>query len=374
MRCWVLIIMSVFLAACEQSSRLTGETEGMRVADVIGEDDPGYLRAYAPRAFNFPLDHGPHPGFKTEWWYLTGNLETADKRHFGYQFTLFRFALTPKAQVRTSTWAANDIYMAHFALTDTENEKFYSFERFSRGAAGLAGAQAVPFRVWLEDWQLRSDQSAFFPLRLNVAQDELHLDLSLSSDKPVVLQGERGWSEKSGGAGNASFYYSYTRLLTRGVVGISGETFSISGASWLDREWSTSALGAEQEGWDWFALQLSDGRELMFYQLRLKTGEADSFSKGVLVFEDGSSVLLKASDVILSPRAHWTSEKTGVSYPTHWRLSLPKFELELDVEPVLAQQEMRLSVRYWEGAISVRGIAAGEPITGRGYLELAGYE
>ncbi len=374
MRYWILLVVSVFIAACERGDHLPGETGGTRVADAISESDPRYLRADKPREFSFPLDHGPHPGFKTEWWYLTGNLETADKRHFGYQFTLFRVALTPEVRARASAWAANDIYMAHFALTDTQSEKFYSFERFSRGAAGLAGAQAVPFRVWLEDWQLRSERSTFFPLRLEIAQDALRLDLSLRSDKPVVLQGERGWSQKSGGAGNASFYYSYTRMLTQGKVSVSGEAFNVSGASWLDREWSTSALGAAQEGWDWFALQLSDGRELMFYQLRLKTGEADIFSKGVLVFEDGSSVLLRANDVVLSPLAYWTSENTGVSYPIHWRLNLPKFELQLDIKPVLAQQEMRLSVRYWEGAVNVRGVAAGKPISGRGYLELAGYE
>jgi len=368
------LLCFVFLLGCEQANLVSEDTGVTRVADAMDETDPRYLRAYEPRPFEFPLDHGPHLGFKTEWWYLTGNLEDENKRRFGYQFTLFRVALSPEPQERTSAWAANDIYMAHFALTDLQNQRFYHFERFGRGAAGLAGAQAMPFKVWLEDWQLHSEQEAFFPLRLEIAQDELSLDLSLRSDKPVVLQGDRGLSQKSAEPGNASYYYTYTRMPTQGRITIAGNQFDVLGNSWLDREWSTSALGANQQGWDWFALQLSDGRELMFYQLRLQDGSADKFSKGLLVFQDGTSVVLKADEVSLSPTEHWRSDETEVSYPIHWQLSIPKFDLQLNVKAILPQQEMQLSVRYWEGAVDVSGFSEDKVISGQGYLELAGYE
>ena len=370
----LIIVVLMTLAGCEQSNDRAEGLDATRVADAMAESDPRYLRAYEPRAFQFPFDHGPHAGFKTEWWYLTGNLHDENKRRFGYQFTLFRIALSPTPQERTSEWAADDIYMAHFALTDVQNQRFYHFERFSRGAAGLAGAQASPFRVWLEDWQLYSTRENFFPLRLKINHDELAMDLSLSSDKPMVLQGDRGLSQKSADPGNASYYYSYTRMPTQGQITIEGKSFDVHGNSWLDREWSTSALGVDQQGWDWFALQLNDGRELMFYQLRQHDGSADKFSKGVMVFEDGTSLLLTSDEVKLEPTAHWLSDESKVRYPIQWRLSLAKFDLDLTVKAVLPHQEMRLSVRYWEGAVDVQGSSEGQPIQGRGYLELAGYE
>ena len=370
----LFIACCIFMLACDKDDKSANELAVTRVADAMAESDPRYLRAYEVRPFEFPLDHGPHLGFKTEWWYLTGNLHAQGGRRFGYQFTLFRLALSPEPQQRDSAWAANDIYMAHFALTDVANQKFYHFERFSRGAAGMAGAQAEPFKVWLEGWQLQSTKSDFFPLNLAIDQGELRLNLSLRSDKPPVLQGDRGLSQKSAAAGNASYYYSYTRLASQGQVSVAGHEFDVRGSSWLDREWSTSALGDAQQGWDWFALQLSDGRELMFYQLRLHDGEADSFSKGVLVFQDGTSVLLNSEDVQLLPTDHWHSDETQVNYPIAWHLAVPKYDIELDVKAVIPHQEMRLSVRYWEGAVDVTGASEGKAISGQGYLELAGYE
>ena len=184
--------------------------------------------------------------------------------------------------------------MGHFALTDVADNRHYHFERFSRGALGLAGAQATPFRVWLEDWALTGAEADLFPLRLRAREGDIALDLTLDAGKPVVLQGDRGLSQKSAEAGNASYYYSHTRMPTQGTVSIGGRNFTVSGASWLDREWSTSALGPDQSGWDWFALQLDDGRELMFYRLRRKDGGMDSFSTGTLVEADGQTRRLRS--------------------------------------------------------------------------------
>jgi len=349
--------------------------ESITVGSALGGGDhAGYQRADQPRPFHFPADHGPHPEFRNEWWYVTGNLADATGRQFGYQLTLFRIALSPDQPVMDSAWRTNQVYMGHFALTDVSGEKHHGFERFSRGAAGLAGAQATPFRVWLEDWELSGTEADAFPLRLRVREGDIALDLTLQAGKPVVLQGDRGWSQKSAEPGNASYYYSHTRLPTRGTVDLNGQTFTVQGSSWLDREWSTSALGPEQSGWDWFALQLDDGRDLMFYRLRRKDGGMDSFSKGVLVDAEGQTRLLRGNEVDLQPLGEWTSPQSGDRYPAAWRLRLPGEKLDLTVTPKVANQEMRLTVRYWEGAVAVSGRAGEDKIHGQGYLEMTRYE
>ncbi|HXH03821.1 MAG TPA: carotenoid 1,2-hydratase, partial [Candidatus Competibacteraceae bacterium] len=212
-----------------------------------------------------------------------------------------------------------------------------------------------------------------FPLRLRAAEGDIVLDLTLEAGKPLVLQGELGLSRKSAEPGNASYYYSYTRLPTRGVVTVGDQRFPVSGASWLDREWSTSALGPEQEGWDWFALQLDDGRELMFYRLRRKNGTVDPHSSGVLVEADGRYRPLAAEAVAVRPLAYWTSPESGDRYPVRWRLALPAEDLELIVAARLPDQEMRLTVRYWEGAVSVEGRQRERALRGQGYLEMTRY-
>jgi predicted secreted hydrolase len=264
--------------------------------------------------------------------------------------------------------------MGHFALTDIADQQHHAFERFSRAVLELAGAQATPFRVWLEDWELAGTESDAFPSRVRAREGDIAIDLTLTAAKPMVLQGDRGLSQKSAEPGNASYYYSYTRLSTQGTVQIGPRYFTVSGASWLDREWSTSALGPEQSGWDWFALQLDDGRDLMFYRLRHMDGGMDSFSKGVLVATDGQARLLRWDEVELQPLDHWTSPHTGDRYPIRWRLRVPAESLDLTVTAKLADQEMRLTVRYWEGAVAVDGRADGQAIGGRGYLEMTRYE
>ena len=356
------------------------------VSTAMSGDTAGYARATTVRAFSFPEDHGPHPGYKTEWWYVTGNLDAASGRHVGYELTIFRIALAPPDSGRArrvpasaeaapgaaSDWRADQFYMAHFAVSDVQKETMHSFEQFSRGAAGLAGAQADPFQVWTGDWSIRSTGVDFFPLRLRAAEGGVGVDLTLRAEKPKVFQGNRGLSQKGPGAGNASYYYSYTRLVTRGQVVLGGDTLAVTGQSWMDREWSTSALSAGQEGWDWFALQLGDGRDLMYYQLRDTTGAASRFSEGVLVGPDGQAQPLRRADVELDVTEQWTSAE-GATYPAGWRLRVPGEDLALTITPYFPDQEMDTSVRYWEGAVRISGSSGGAPVSGQGYVEMTGY-
>jgi predicted secreted hydrolase len=234
----------------------------------------------------------------------------------------------------------------------------------------LAGASASPFRVGVEGWSVEGDGSS---ARLHAAEGEVALDLEVSAAKPVVAQGDRGLSRKGPEPGNASLYYSFTRMPARGVVRLGRETLEVSGEAWMDREWSTSALPPGVEGWDWFALQLDDGRELMFYLLRRRDGAIDPFSAGTLVAADGTARALEPGDVRVETLAHWTSPRSGVRYPARWRLSVPSADMRLEIEPRLAEQELIVGTRYWEGAVAVAGSAAGRPLAGQGYVELVGY-
>ena len=339
---------------------------------VLGGDSEGFLRALEPRAFRFPADHAAHPGYRVEWWYFTGNLVDASDRPFGFQLTFFRFALAPGPAAADSAWADKNVWMAHFAVSDIAGGRFHALERFARQGPGLAGARA-PFEVWLEDWSAVASGAQAFPLRLRAAGQGLTLDLELEQGKPIVLQGEGGLSRKSAAPGNASYYYSLTRMPARGRVTLGGEVHEVTGDAWLDREWSTSALGADQVGWDWFALQLADGRELMFYRLRQAGGVSDPASAGVLVAADGSTVRLAAGDVQLETLDGWRSPDGVAEYPARQRLRVPRHAIDLEIRPRLADQEWRGRFRYWEGAVSVH--EAGEPHTalGHGYLEMTGY-
>ncbi|MGH2525062.1 MAG: lipocalin-like domain-containing protein, partial [Anaerolineales bacterium] len=227
-------------------------------------DLSGFARAFAPRDFQLPQDHGPHFDYQTEWWYYTGNLDSEAGRHFGYQLTFFRRGLTPGAPPTDLGFATNQIYFAHFAITDVAGEQHTFAERFSRGAAGLAGASGEPFRAWLEDWSVESLNAEGSAVRLRAKNEQMALDLTLRAVKPIVEQGESGLSRKSEQPGNASYYLSYTRMATEGQITTGGQSSAVKGESWFDHEWSTSALGAGVVGWDWFSLQLSDGREVMF--------------------------------------------------------------------------------------------------------------
>jgi len=366
----VLVLLIVLLGGCEPATEETdAQTAGIRIDQRMGaQPDPGFARAIEPRAFHFPADHAAHPGFATEWWYFTGNLRSAEGRRFGYQLTLFRVGLKPGLPADDSEWRANQLYMGHLAVSDIVTRQHHSAERFARAAAGLAGAEAEPLRVWLGPWSIRGTADATFPIQLNAADGDIAIALTLDHDgRPPVLQGERGLSRKGATPGNASYYYSLTRLPSTGEIRIGDDRHHVEGNSWFDREWSSSALAADQAGWDWFALHLDDGRDLMFYRMRGKDGRAQRFSSGVLVGADGSSQALTLQEVSAVPTRTWQSPD-GIAYPVDWRLQVPRYGLDLTVEAAFDAQEMRQTVRYWEGAVIVGGSHRGI-----GYLELSGY-
>ena len=343
-----------------------------QLADLLGGDaDAGFARALTPRAFKFPEDHGPHPEFRNEWWYVTGNIDDEAGRRFGFELTIFRFSLTPTVVATTSAWRTNQVYIAHLAVTDAEDEGFYVAQRYSRGAVGLAGAQSEPFRVWIDDWEM-SEKVESDTWRLRANDEAIGIDLELTPLKPPVLNGIDGLSQKSADPNNASYYYSITRMQTEGRLRIGEQDFKVSGLSWLDREWSTSAIAANQVGWDWFALQLDDGSELMFYGLRLQDGNRDAASAGTFVDASGVASHLGADDIEITVLDSWESPEGG-SYPSRWALKVPQFDLELTVTPVINHQELFTTVRYWEGAVDVEGRRDRVSIEGRGYVELTGY-
>ncbi|MEX0606846.1 MAG: lipocalin-like domain-containing protein, partial [Halofilum sp. (in: g-proteobacteria)] len=323
-----------------------------------------------PREFRFPYDHGAHPAYRNEWWYVTGNFEDQAGRRYGMQLTLFRIALAPEREgQRPSAWATNQAWMGHLALTDVAGDRFHHAERFARGGElGLAGTQRDPVRVWLEDWRLERVPSGAW--RLRAGTDEFGVELTLDPQKAPVLQGEDGLSQKSAESGNASYYYSLTRLAAEGSVRLKNAERSVTGSAWLDREWSTSALGPEQAGWDWFALQLDDGTDVMIYHLRREDGAPSRFSAGVVVGPEGDPHHLGPGDFEIEVLDRWRAPD-GPEYPSRWRVEVPGVDGPLMVVPVRADQELQVSVRYWEGAVDV--LRGDEPV-GRGYVELTGYE
>ncbi len=374
----------------------------LSISQALGNTDTeGYARAFEPRTFTFPADHGPHPAFRTEWWYFTGNLRQIDDpaqptqtakpaaraRRFGFQLTFFRNRLaplspaneeaTPSEPPRASAWATDELYMAHFALTDIDGGSFHAFERFARPVVALAGAQADPFHVWLEDWSAQAMAGpapfALPPVRLLAARDGVALDLVVTASQPRVLQGEEGLSRKSATPGNASYYYSFTRLRATGEIELAGRRFEVAGSAWMDREWSTSALAPDQVGWDWFSLQLDDNYTLMIYRLRRTDGTLDPASAAVLIDPTGTPRHLAQGELTCEIVGHWRSPASGALYPLRWKLRAPALDLELEIEPHLDDQELRLSLTYWEGAVAVAGSHRGQPVQGNGYLELTGY-
>lgn len=340
---------------------------------AASEAPEGFSRAESPIAFDFPETHGPHPDYQTEWWYYTGNLDTPDGRHFGYQLTFFRRALVPSDdyEARESVWATNQIYFAHFALTDVAGSSHDEAERFARGAAGLSGAQADPYAVWLENWRVEIVEPDTY--HLQASEDEMALDLILVDTKGPVLQGNQGYSRKGSKPGNASYYYSLTRLASSGTVRVNGESYEVEGLSWMDHEFSTSALGEGQIGWDWFAIQLDDGSELMVFHLRREDGSIDPFSSGTFVASDGTTHALDQHDFMIEVGQTWESPRSGGSYPAHWIVTVPSEDLILEIEPYLSDQELNISFDYWEGAVQVSGTRGAEPVQGSGYIELTGY-
>jgi predicted secreted hydrolase len=342
---------------------------------LSGAADPRFERAREVREFEFPADHGPQPEFQTEWWYFTANLRDDAGREFGGQLTFFRRATGFEAPPLDSDWAARDLYMAHFALSDVQTGEFHAFERFERGALGLAGAElGPPWRVWNRDWSAQGSLEAGGAVKLRAHSGDVALELEVRTLTPPVLNGERGLSRKGASDGAASYYYSLPRLATTGTLTLGGREHRVTGSTWFDREWSTSALDDGQVGWDWFALRLGEAGEVMLYSLRRADGRPDAASSGTWIGPAGGAEHLAREDFELAALASWTSPRTGVTYPSKWRVSVPSRAAELEVEPLLAGQELDLAIRYWEGAVRVRGTVAGQGVDGRGYVELAGYE
>ena len=355
------------------------------VAELMSDSDTsGFARAYTPRDFKFPQDHGPHNEFQTEWWYYTGNVADANGRHFGYQFTIFRRAIAAEANanpIAANSFTSNQVYFAHFAITDSGAGKHSAFERFSRSGGNLAGAIAAPFHVFIEDWSVQSSMSTGGAEAVEIkAKDsrnggEYAIQLNLNASKPLALHGERGLSAKSNLLGNASYYYSFTRMATTGKISTPSGTFEVRGDSWMDREWSTSALSANTAGWDWFSVQLGDQREVMLYLLRLKDGSIDSVSKGTLIEADGSTHNLKLEDFKVDVLDRWRSPHNNADYPMRWRLSIPSAGILIELTPRIKDQEMAdISTVYWEGAVTLAGTSNGKTVNGVGYVEMTGYQ
>lgn len=360
-----LLMLGSFLACTVQS---IATDEAPRSFD---QATPGYQ-------YRFPEDHGAHERFRTEWWYYTGHLTSDNGHRFGFELTFFRRGIPP-GQVETlpSKWSIQQLYLAHFALTDLEGGRFHYTDKISREGLGKAGAERGRLHVWVDRWSVLMDGQTPPHQQLQAATDGFAITLDLVPDKPPVLHGREGISRKGADPGQASHYYSLTRLATRGQVRIGTETFAVSGLSWMDHEFGSADLGQDVVGWDWFSLHLSDSTELMWYSLRRVDGSRDPVSSGTLVLADGHAQPLDAQDLIIEPLTYWTSPRSKGRYPQRWRMTAPSIQLDLNVESLLADQELDTArstrVTYWEGAVAASGQARGAPVTGRGYVEMTGY-
>ena len=339
--------------------------------------DTGYV-------WSFPRDHWAHPEYRNEWWYVTGQLAANDGQHprYGYQFTLFRIGLLPAVPALQSDWATRGMVMGHLAVTDLVQKTHVFSEVLMREMPLLGGFSDFPLEpiAWSRaptgthgTWEFRALPDSGFVVRAIDRSHDIALDLVLHPERGPILQGPQGLSVKNASGKAASLYYSMTRLRTEGSLRSEGKTARVSGLSWLDREWSSVGLGGEQAGWDWFSLQLRDGRDLMLYRLRGKRGD-DDFGRATLVSASGKPSYLDFDDWSLTPGRVWTSPETGAEYPVNWTILVYSAGLALDVEPLVEGSENvgeRSGIAYWEGPIVARDKDGRE--AGRGYLELTGY-
>jgi len=343
-----------------------------RTADLalLAESAAGFAQAQPDVALVFPRDHGAHPDFRIEWWYLTANLLDQRGRVFGAQWTLFRFAVQPPA-LRSSAnpWQSGQVFMAHLAITSPDDH--VAFQRYARGGehAGVmqAGVTSEPFAAWLDDWSLASTGTDWLPLELHAAQAGFGIHLQLRGNGPLVLQGVGGFSQKHPDGGG-SHYYSQPFLELSGSVRWEGESIPVSGQGWLDREWSSQFLQPDQAGWDWFALHLDSGEKLMLFRLRSRIA-AEAYQHAVLIAADGSKRLLDPAQLRLSVLDE--RSVAGRQLPLHWRIELPEIGRVLRVDALHQDQWLDVDFPYWEGAVTVSGERPSE--SGVGYLELTGY-
>jgi predicted secreted hydrolase len=357
--------------------RLVAPVAVLVAITAIGQQ-PAWKQAAPNRPIVLPADHASHPEYKLEWWYYTGNVDSAAGARYGYQVTFFRIGVD-QVPANPSRWAIRDLFMTHLAVTDVDGRRFAFTERVNRAGPGWAGAATDMYRVWNEDWQAGSDASRVH--RVQAVQEGTHgfgVDLRLSEDAPPVLHGDRGYSRKGSEPGNASHYYSLSRMPTEGTLTIDGRAVAVTGRSWMDHEFGTSFLEPEQVGWDWFSIQLDDGHDLMIFQIRRADGSIDRQSSGTLVEPDRTSrPITFDSGFRLVPGRTWSSPATRARYPIAWSVHLPQSEIELEVTAAVDNQELHTEqsagVSYWEGAIDVTGRVRGRAVTGRGYLEMTGY-
>jgi predicted secreted hydrolase len=350
---------------------------------------PAWRLALPGWVYEFPRDHAVHPNFKTEWWYFTGNLQDDSGHAYGYELTFFRAgvlppgseALTPPAGEPRSRFVQSDFKFAHFAISDLSHHAFYFTQKISRGAFGEAGfspAASPDTRLaWLEDWTLNTQPDGSWRIKARSATPApMSIDLRVASAKPPVIEGSEGVSRKAAGAGNASHYYSFTRLATSGTLlaGAEARAHPVHGQSWFDHEWASNQLAPDQVGWDWFCCQFDDNTELMLYAMRRRDGSVDPASSGTLIDANGTATYLRRDEFDLRPLRTWHSAAGDANYPIEWRLSIPGRQLALTIEPCLDNQELALKdISYWEGATRITGTRADHPIKGQGYMELTGY-
>lgn len=371
-----IALLSIIAVVLFPSQKVTAS--GQATVEWLSTASPSqgeFKQVFAPTELVFPRDFGSHEDYQTEWWYYTGNLETATGRPFGYELTFFRRALTPKNQSisveSASHWRSNQIYFAHFTISDITENKFYPSERFNRDAVGLAGAKAEPYSVWLDDWSVTEVTPG--QVRLEAKTDKVALNLVLQQTLPPILEGDRGYSRKGSESGNASYYYSIVRQKTTGTVTVEKENFAVKGLSWKDHEYSTSFLSTGDIGWDWFSLQFDNDTALMLYLLRREDGTIEPLSSGNFIAADGKVELLSAKDWQVEVLDTWKSSYSGAKYPARWKIKIPKLGLSLEGKPLMANQELNISTVYWEGAVNFRGEMAEKPVTALGYIEMTGY-
>ncbi|MDU9032704.1 lipocalin-like domain-containing protein [Pseudomonas corrugata] len=326
----------------------------------------GEAVAFAPvvpgRVFGFPADHGVHQGYRIEWWYVTANLKDAEGREFGVQWTLFRNALSGGSQA--DGWRNQTIWLGHAAVTSATVH--HAAERYARGGVGQAGVRAVPFEAWIDDWQFTTQASGTDPLadmQLKARDPHFRYELRLTSTRPLVLQGDKGFSQKSE-QGQASYYYSQPFFQTSGQLEIDGQRYTVSGPAWLDREWSSQPLTANQTGWDWFSLHLDSGEQVMLYRMRHKEGSP--YLTGTWIDAQGKAQPLHAADIELVPLD--TAQVAGRSMPVRWSIKIPGKQVEITTRALNPNAWMALRIPYWEGPVQVSGSHGGS-----GYLEMTGY-
>jgi len=335
---------------------------------------PAWQAALPGYRFTFPVDYGAHERFQNEWWYYTGNLAAANGDRYGFELTFFRVGIQRPLQ-RGSAWDVNDLYLAHLAVSDVRGRKFYFDERTGRAALSQAGATTGDEHAWIGSWRARRLPDGRH--LLDAAGNGVSIHLACTFAKPAAIHGRDGVSRKGRCASCASHYYSFTRLRTTGTITVGGSTLDVRGLAWNDHEWGSDEVESGAAGWSWFSMQLDNGADIMLYLLRRTDGRIVPQSSGTIDDAAGRTEHLMLDQLSVEPQAWWTSPHDGARYPAGWRVNIAGHRIALEVEPLLADQELitkrSTRIAYWEGACAVRGTYDGKPVRGFGYTELTGY-